>query len=117
MRHRKKGKIFGREQGPRKALFRALEASLILYEKIKTTEAKAKALRPLVERLVTRAKVPTLANRRYLLKALPLEMPVRKLIGVLGPRYKERNGGYTRITKLGSRLGDRAKCAIIEFVK
>lgn len=116
MRHRKKGVILSRKIGPRKALLKNLATSLILYEKVKTTEAKAKAIRPLVERFVTKAKNPSLANRRLLLKALPTEGPVRKLIEVLGPRYQERRGGYLRITKLGHRAGDKAKVAVIEFV-
>ena len=116
MRHRKKGVILDRKIGPRRALLKNLAASLVVYEKIKTTEAKAKAIRPYVERLVTRAKNPTLANRRLLLKVLPTEGPVKKLIEVLGPRYQDCQGGYLRITKLGTRAGDRAKVAIIEFV-
>lgn len=95
---------------------KTLAMSLVLYEKIKTTEAKAKVLRPYVERLVTVAKQPTLANRRLLMRKLPTEGSVRKLIEVLGPRYAERKGGYTRITKLGTRQGDRASVSQIEFV-
>ncbi|HAO81708.1 MAG: 50S ribosomal protein L17 [Parcubacteria group bacterium GW2011_GWD2_43_10] len=116
MRHRKKGAILSRKIGPRRSLLKNLAASLVLYEKIKTTEAKAKAIRSYVERLVTKAKSPTLANRRLLLKFLPTEGPVKKLIEVLGPRYQDRRGGYLRITKLGARVGDRAKVVIIEFV-
>lgn len=116
MRHRKKGKILGRKIGPRRALVKGLAQSLILYEKIRTTLAKAQTVRPYVERLVTTAKNPTLANRRQLLAKLSTEGAVRKLIEVLGPRYKERKGGYTRITKLGRRQGDQAEVVQIEFV-
>ena len=116
MRHRNKGKLFGRKIGPRRALVKGLAQNLILYEKIRTTHAKAKTVRPYAEKLVTLAKRPTLANRRQLLKRLPTEGAVRKLIEVLGPRYAERRGGYTRITKLGRRAGDQAEMAQIEFV-
>ncbi len=116
MRHRKKGVILGRKIGPRRALQKNLAAMVVLYEKVKTTEAKAKAIRPYVEKLVTLAKNPTLANRRILLRRLPSEGPVRKLIEVIGPKYQERKGGFLRITKLSPRQGDKAKMAIIEFV-
>lgn len=116
MRHRKKGSILGRKVGPRRALIKNLAANLVLYEKIKTTEAKAKLIRSYVEKLVTIARKPTLANRRLLLSRLPTEGPAKKLIEVLGPRYKDRQGGYLRISKLGLRKGDRARTAIIEFV-
>ncbi len=116
MRHRKKGSILSRKIGPRRALIKGLAANLVLYEKIKTTEAKAKTVRSYVERLVTVAKEPTLSNRRILISRLPTEGPAKKLIEVLGPRYKDRRGGYLRITKLGQRKGDKAKIAIIEFV-
>lgn len=116
MRHRKKGKILDRKIGPRTALIKNLAQSVILYEKVKTTEAKAKAVKPYVERLVSISKQPTLANRRLLLKRLPTHNAVKKLIEVLGPRYQARAGGYTRITKLGTRPGDRANVAQIEFV-
>ncbi len=116
MRHRKKGKTLDRNASSRKAFMRALAISLVLYEKIKTTEGRAKAIRPFVERLISRAKENTLASRRYLLSALPHEMVVRKLLEVLGSRYKTRTGGYTRITKLMPRKGDGAEMAQIEFV-
>jgi len=116
MRHRKKGKILDRPVGPRKALLRNLAASLIIYEKIKTTRAKAKALRPIVERLITKGKVNNLHNRRELLKYLYLENAVRKILEELGPRYKNRNGGYTRIINIGKRKGDGAEIAQIELV-
>ncbi|MFZ5391437.1 MAG: 50S ribosomal protein L17 [Patescibacteria group bacterium] len=116
MRHRKTTKVLDRKADARKSLVKNLSASLILYEKVKTTQAKAKVIRPYVERLVTLAKQPTLANRRLLLKRLPTEGSVKKLLEVLGPRYISRPGGYLRITKLGNRQGDAAAIVQIEFV-
>ncbi len=117
MKHLKKGKTLGRSRDQRRLLLKNLAESLILYEKIETTEAKAKLLRPLVEKMITRAKNDTLHNRRVLLSRLPTENSVKKLLEVLGPRYKERPGGYVRIVKKGPRKGDGAKMVIIELVK
>ena len=97
-------------------MMRNLATSLVLYEKIKTTKAKAQALRPLVERLVTVAKKNDLTARRRLLAVLYDKKAVSKALEVIGPRYKDRNGGYTRITKIGPRQGDGADVAQIEFV-
>ncbi len=116
MRHRKSGKILDRKVGPRRALVKNLAQSLVLYEKVQTTQAKARVVRPYVERLVTVGKEPSLAHRRLLLQRLPTEGAVRKVLEVLGPRYKSRAGGYTRITKLGLRQGDRAAMVQVEFV-
>ncbi len=116
MRHRKKGTILGREKAPREALLRNLVASVILYEKVQTTEAKAKAVRPLVERAITTGKMSTLAARRNLMKDFYTEHPVKKILEVLGPRYADRKGGYTRIVKLGHRLNDAADMVQIELV-
>lgn len=116
MRHQKVTQKLGRPRGHRIALLKNLANSLILYEQIKTTAAKAKILKPKVERLVTRAKVDNLHNRRQLLKVLPTKNGVKKLFEVLGPKYKERKGGYLRIIKLEPRQGDGAKMAIIKFV-
>lgn len=116
MRHRKKGKILGREKGPREALIRNLAASVVLYEKVQTTETKAKMIRPVIEKLVTRGKEPTLTNRRYLHSFFYTEAPVKKILEVLGPRYKERPGGYLRITRIGHRQGDAGVKVQIEFV-
>ncbi len=116
MRHRKKRKQFARSKEQRKALFNTLASSLILKEKITTTEAKAKQLRSLVEKSITRAKKDNLSNRRLL--ARNFSKPVlNKLFKELGPRYKQRKGGYTRIVKLLPRKSDAAKMAVIEFVK
>lgn len=116
MRHRVKGKILGREKAPREALIRNLAAQIVLYERVKTTEAKAKAVRPFVEKMITIGKIDNLVNRRKLLQFFYFKNPVRKILEVLGPRYKDRKGGYTRIVKLGQRKGDGAKMAIIELV-
>jgi len=116
MRHKKKKTILGRETAARKSLLKNLAQDLILHEKIKTTKAKAKALKPFVEKLITKSKDSSLASRRLLIKSLYTENVVRKLIDILGPRYKDRNGGYTRIIDLDNRKGDGACESIIEFV-
>lgn len=117
MRHRKKKKILGRKKEPREALMRGLATSLIIYEKIKTTETKAKTLKPYVEKMITLGRKNTLHARRQLLAKLYVESAVNKVLEVLSPRYKDRKGGYTRITKLGARHGDGAKIAQIEFIR
>lgn len=117
MRHQNKGKILDRKKEPRKALLRSLATSLILYEKLKTTEAKAKAVKPLVEKLITKGKKGDLHARREIMKVLYVENAVKKVMNELSPRYKERKGGYTRIVKLGVRQGDGANTVLIEFVK
>ncbi len=118
MRHHKKGRTLGREAGGRRALIRSLSRALIDKEKITTTEAKAKELRPFVERLVSHGKKNTLASRRLLLSRIggKSEKEVGKIITVISPRYKERSGGYTRIVKLPRRLKDGSSMAMIEFV-
>lgn len=95
---------------------RNLAASIVLHERVETTVTKARAVRTLVERSITRAKQPTLTTRRLLLASLRQPNAVAKLMEVLGPRYLQRPGGYTRITKLGPRLGDAAQQAVIELV-
>jgi len=105
-----------RKVAPRKALLMNLAESLILYEKITTTKAKAKITRSVVEKLVTKAKKNNLASRRSLLTELRSKNAVNKLLEVLGPRYAERKGGYTRVVNLGNRKGDGAQEAIVEFV-
>lgn len=116
MRHQKTTKTLGRKTGPKKLLFKNLANSLILYEKIKTTETKAKIIKPIVEKMITRAKKDTLHNRREIIKKIPTKNAVRKLFEVIGPKYRERKGGYLRIVKVGERKGDGAKMAVIEFV-
>lgn len=116
MRHLRKNRKFGRPADYRKAFLWNLVGSLILKERIKTTEARAKEIRPLIEKAVSKAKNDTLANRRILLKNLIIK-PVNKLFKELAPRFKERKGGYLRILKLGIRKNDGAQMVIIEFVK
>ena len=116
MRHKIKKATLGREKAQREALMRNLAESLILNGSIKTTKAKAKALRTFVEPLVTKAKNNDLTAKRNLLKALYTKEAVNKLLKEVAPNYLERNGGYTRITKLGARANDAAEMAKIEFV-
>lgn len=117
MRHRKSKKTLDRKKGPRTALIRGLATSVILYEHVNTTLAKARVIRPVVEKLITRGKDKTLHSRRELMRVLTVENAVNKLLEELGPRYKDRKGGYTRIIKLGRRLGDGAEIAQIQLVK
>ena len=117
MRHLKKGKKFHRLRGPRISFMRNLANDLIRAGKIETTETRAKAIRPVVEKLVTMAKAQTLAARRLLASRVHNEKIVNKLYHDIAPRYVERKGGYTRITKLAkSRKRDATKMAKIEFV-
>jgi large subunit ribosomal protein L17 len=118
MRHQKAGRTFNRDTNARKALFIGLAKNLIEKEQIKTTLPKAKDLRSVVEKLVTRAKVDSVANRRLVASELgnASAATVKKLFTVLGPRYAKRPGGYTRVLKAGFRYGDAAPMAIIEFV-
>lgn len=116
MRHQKKGKTLGRKAAPRKALLRSMATSFVVYEKITTTKVKAKVLRPIVEKIITLGKTDTLHNRRQVLKTLYLEGATKKVFEILGPRFKERKGGYTRITKIPRRAGDNAEMAILELV-
>ena len=117
MRHNKKGKIFGRNKAPREAMLRNLAQSVILYENVNTTLPKAKAVRSLVEKLITTGRAKTLNARRQLARVLTLESAVNKVLEELSPRYANRPGGYTRIIKLGTRPGDNADIAQIQFVK
>lgn len=116
MRHRKHKKTFDRLKAPREAMLKNLATSVVLYERVRTTTAKAKAIRPVVERMVTLGRTNTLARRRHLLRTLATKSAVDKVLEVLGPRYASRHGGYLRITKLGPRPGDGAQMAQIEFV-
>ena len=114
----KAGRTFNRNTNARKALFIGLAKNLIEKEQIKTTLPKAKDLRSVVEKMITRAKVDSVANRRLIASELGngSESTVKKLFTVLGPRYAKRNGGYTRVLKAGFRYGDAAPMAIIELV-
>lgn len=116
MRHKMSGRKFSRTSEHRTAMFRNMATSLIQYEQIQTTLPKAKDLRPIVEKLVTKARQGSLHARRSLLSYLRDEDVVRKLMGPLTERYKQRPGGYLRILKAGFRHGDNAEIAFIEFV-
>lgn len=97
-------------------MLRTLAADLILHEGVTTTAAKARAIRPLVERAISRSKNNTVVVRRYLMKTFTTESPVHKLMEVLGPRFSSRQGGYTRMIRLGARKGDAAEMVRIELV-
>ena len=116
MRHRKAGRKLNRTASHRKAMFANMSAALIKHEQIVTTLPKARELRPIVERLVTLAKRGDLHARRQAIARIGDQSMAKKLFDVLGPRYKERLGGYTRILKAGFRHGDNAPVAVIEFV-
>ena len=118
MRHRNQGRKLGRTTSHREAMFANMAAALIKHEQIKTTLPKAKELRPIVEKLVTlsRRGGSDLHARRQALAQVKDANQVRKLFDVLGPRYAERPGGYTRVLKAGFRFGDNAEMAVIEFV-
>ena len=116
MRHRVGGRKLSRTSSHRTALFRNMAAALIKHEQIKTTLPKAKELRPYVEKLITLAKRGGLSNRRLAHARLLDDAQLRKLFDVLAERYKDRNGGYTRVIKAGFRGTDAAAMAVIEFV-
>lgn len=115
MRHGNVNRKFGREKGQRSALLKSLARSLVIKGRMQTTLAKAKEIRPMVEKMVTRGKEGTLANRRMLISQLGDERATAKLIKT-AQTYKDRTGGYLRITKMGPRKGDAAEMALIEFV-
>mgnify|MGYP000863740344 FL=1 len=112
-RHGYKGRKLQLEAGPRRALIRGQVTSLVLHEQITTTEAKAKEIAPYFERLVTKAKKGDLHNRRQIRSFLTTDKATQKLIEEIAPVFKDRNGGYTRIVKLGNRQGDNAKMAAV----
>jgi len=116
MRHRVGGRKLQRTSAHRIALFRNMSAALIKHEQITTTVAKAKELRPYIEKLVTLAKKGGLSNRRLAHARLLDDAQLQKLFDVLAERYKDRNGGYTRVIKMGPRMSDASPMAIIEFV-
>jgi large subunit ribosomal protein L17 len=116
MRHGKVHRKLNKKPAHRKAMFANMAAALIKHEQIITTLPKAKELRPLVEKLVTLAKKGGLAARRQAIAEIRDVTMVKKLFEVIGPRYKERNGGYTRVLKAGFRYGDSAPVGVIEFV-
>ena len=116
MRHHSNVRKFGRVRKVRRALMRELAVSLTHREKIVTTEAKAKELRPMIEKLVTAGKTKNLASQRLLVSKVGT-LSAKKLINVLGPKYKDRNGGFTRILKMTNRKGDNAQKVIFELDK
>lgn len=116
MRHRHGLRKLNRTSAHRLAMFRNMAVSLITHEAIKTTLPKAKELRRVVEPLITLGKEPSVANKRLAFARLRDREAVTKLFDVIGPRYKERNGGYTRVLKMGFRQGDNAPMAFIELV-
>jgi large subunit ribosomal protein L17 len=117
MRHLKKGKRMGRDKEHREAMFANLMVSFFLNERIKTTTPKAKELRRRSERIITRAKEPTLHNKRIVLSKIKDRDAVVKLFDDIAPRYKNVNGGYTRIIRLGRRQGDGADLSFLELVE
>ena len=116
MRHRKSGRHLNRNRSHLRAMFKNMSTSLVRHELIKTTVPKAKELRRVVEPLITLAKIDSVANRRLAFARLRDRDSVTKLFNELGPRYKERPGGYLRILKCGPRSGDRAPMAYVELV-
>lgn len=117
MRHKVAGRRLGRSSAHRRALYRNLVSDLLDYEKITTTEAKAKEVRSLAEKMITLGKEGGLSSRRQALSFIFDEKVVSKVFDDLAPRFAERPGGYTRITKLGRRLGDGAAMVRLELVK
>lgn len=115
MKKLKKGRKLSRKRNQRRALLKLLAQALFLHGKIKTTEAKAKELSKFAEKFITRSKKENLASRRILARYFSRNL-VKKLVDEIGPKYKERKGGYTRIIKLNPRKSDGAKMAIIELV-
>jgi large subunit ribosomal protein L17 len=116
MRHGFRGRRFNRSPEHRQAMFANMSAALIKHEQIVTTLPKAKDLRPVVEKMITKAKTDDLHARRTVMSSLRDEAMVKKLFEVLGPRYRARPGGYCRIMKAGFRYGDNAPMAVIELV-
>lgn len=116
MRHRKKNKKLDRDTSHRRALLKNLTKSLFLHNKLITTAAKAKYLRPFAERLITIGKNNSLSTRRILIKKLGDEKITKKILEEISPKYKERKGGYTRMIKIGFRKGDSAEIVQIELI-
>ena len=116
MRHHRAGKKLGRDSAHRRALYANLTASLIEHGRIRTTETKAKAVRPIAEKIVTLGREGTIHARRQVLAYIRSQEVTHKLFSEVAPRFKDRPGGYTRIVKLGPRQGDSAPMAYLEFV-
>jgi len=116
MRHRVVTKKFGRPKAPRELMLRNLAASILMYEKVKTTTAKAKYVRSMVEKIISLAKKGDLASKKRIISIIPQKLAAKKAMEVLGERYKTRDGGYTRLVKVGNRQGDGAEISQIELV-
>lgn len=117
MRHHDNIRRFGRTKNSRIALMKGLVLAMIAHGRIETTEAKAKELRPMIEKMITLANKGTIASHRLLVSRIyNQKAPANKMIKEIAPKYKGQNGGYTRITKLPARLGDASKMAVIEFI-
>ncbi|MFC1711330.1 50S ribosomal protein L17 [Patescibacteria group bacterium] len=114
---RKKLKKLGRNTNSRKALFRSLIGNLIMHEEIKTTESKAKAVKRLMDKLVSKAKVGSLHVRRQIMAFLPNKTAVNKLVDEIAPRFKDRIGGFTKLTRMGTRRGDNAMMVKMELIE
>lgn len=117
MRHKNKNKILDRKVGPRTALIKNLAGQVILFEKVKTTSAKAKVVKSYVERLVTKAGKKDLAAERYLKTKLNSDQAVKKLLEVYGPKFEKTPGGYLKLIKTEKRVGDGAEMVYITFTK
>ena len=116
LRHKISGRQCGRASGPRRAMFRIMVTDLLRHGQIKTTVAKAKAIRPLTEKMVSLGKGGTLHDRRQAAAFITDKSVVKAVFDEIAPRFEERNGGYTRITRLGVRAGDAAEMALIELI-
>ena len=117
MAHHKRGRKFGRTRDQRKQLMRSLARSVILHTRVQTTESRAKSIRPYLEKIVTKAAINNMTTRRLLLSRFNNDKAiVEKLLEEIGPKYKDRSGGYTRITKIECRPGSGRTAAVIEFV-
>lgn len=117
MRHNVRGRKLSRTSSHRTAMFRNQLASLVEHERIITTVAKAKEMRPIAERVITRGRQDTVAARRWVRRWLPNRDHVKKVFDEISPRYADRPGGYTRVVKLGPRKGDGAEMAVLELVE
>ncbi len=117
MRHRVSGRKLGRRTEHRQALMSNLVSQLLRYERVATTEARARAVQPIAEKIISKGRDATLGNRRIALAALPDKRVVKRLFDEIGPRYANRPGGYTRLTKIAPRKGDAAPMALLELVE
>ncbi len=117
MKHRMGFKRLGRNRSHRIALYKAMATALFKYERIRTTEVKAKEMRRVVERMISRARRDTVANRRLIARSIQDKAVLAKLFKDIGPRFASRPGGYTRILKLGPRYGDASEMVLLELVE